>query len=92
MPDGQRLVDPDCFRIGYVRPALPGAAIAVRCWRVRHEQVACRVSDADGAELTKVLVGRSGEPSDDKASEQPENEAQGVVDHVGGLAAPTEGR
>jgi hypothetical protein len=60
MPDGQRPADPDCYRIGYVRPALPGAAIAVRCWPVSDREVACRVSDADGAELTKVLVGRSG--------------------------------
>jgi acyl-ACP thioesterase len=61
MPDGQCPADPDCYRIGYVRPALPGAAIAVRCWPVNDRQVACRVIDADGAELTKVLVGRSGD-------------------------------
>jgi acyl-ACP thioesterase len=60
MSDGQRPADADCYRIGYVRPALPGSAIVVRCWPVSDRQVACRVSDAEGAELTKVLVGRAG--------------------------------
>jgi acyl-CoA thioesterase FadM len=59
MPDKQRLRDPDCYRIGYLRPALPGSAIGVQCWRVSDRQLACRISDGEGLELTKVLVSRS---------------------------------
>jgi len=59
-PGSDRLDRPDCYRIGYLRPALPGTPIEVRCWPVGDDQVACRISDGDGAELTKVLVSRTG--------------------------------
>ena len=59
MPISQRLQAPDCYRVGYVRPALPGTAIEVRCWPVTAGQVACRISTAEGQELTKVLVSRA---------------------------------
>jgi acyl-ACP thioesterase len=58
LPDGQRLLAPDCYRIGYVAPALPGTPIEISCWRVSETQIACRISGADGTELTKALVGR----------------------------------
>lgn len=59
MPDGRRLVEPDCYRIGYALPALPGTPITIECWPVSATQVACRISDGSGAELTKALVSRS---------------------------------
>ena len=59
LPVGQRLADPDCYRIGYVLPALPGTPIEVSSWRVSETQVACRISTTDGTELTKALVSRS---------------------------------
>ncbi len=59
MPAAQRLDAPDCYRIGYLRPALPGTAIDVICWPVADTQVACRISSGRGHELTKVLVSRS---------------------------------
>jgi len=59
MSDGERLVSPDCYRIGYVRPALPGTAIEIACWPVAEAQVACRISDGDGNELTRALASRS---------------------------------
>jgi acyl-CoA thioesterase FadM len=58
MPDGQRLDSPDCYRIGYVAPALPHTPVHVSCWAVSGRQVACRISDGDGNELTKVLASR----------------------------------
>jgi acyl-ACP thioesterase len=59
LPPEQRLEAPDCYRVGYVRPALPGTPIDIDCWPVGDTQVACRISAGDGAELTKVLVSRS---------------------------------
>jgi len=47
---------PDCYRIGYLRPALPDSAVNVACWRTQDGAVACRISDGDGEELTRVLV------------------------------------
>ena len=58
LSDGHRLHRPDCYRIGYVWPALPGTAIDIDCWPVSETQVACRISDADGNELTKALASR----------------------------------
>ncbi len=59
MPAAERLDAPDCYRIGYVRPALPGTAIDVSCWRLADARVACRISSRAGHELTRVLVSRS---------------------------------
>jgi len=59
MPREQRLDSPDCYRIGYVAPALPATALRVDCWAVGDRQVACRISDAGGTELTKVLASRA---------------------------------
>jgi len=58
MPAARRPEAPDCYRIGYVRPALPESAIKVRCWPTASGAVACRISDGQGQELTKALVGR----------------------------------
>lgn len=58
MPDGEGLAAPDCYRLGYVSPALPDTPIEVACWRVSEDQVACRISDGDGNELTKALASR----------------------------------
>jgi acyl-ACP thioesterase len=58
LPDGHRLEKPDCYRIGYVWPALPGTPIHIDCWTVSEGQVACRISDDDGNELTKALASR----------------------------------
>jgi acyl-CoA thioesterase FadM len=59
LPQAKQLVDPACYRIGYLRPALPGTAVVVRSWPLDVGQVACRISDAEGGELTKALVSRS---------------------------------
>ena len=59
LPEGQRVQGLDCYRIGYVLPALPGTPIDIISWPVSEEQVACRISAADGTELTKALVSRS---------------------------------
>lgn len=59
LPPEHRLEAPDCYRIGYVRPALPGTPIDINCWSVSEHEVACRISSGDGNELTKVLVSRS---------------------------------
>jgi len=56
LPEGQGLAMPDCYRIGYVWAALPGTAIHIDCWPVSERQIACRISDAGGIELTKVLA------------------------------------
>ena len=48
----------DCYRIGYVLAALPGTPIEIVSWPVSETQVACRISTADGTELTKALVSR----------------------------------
>ncbi len=60
MPEPDRLERPDCYRIGYLQPALPGTPIEVSCWPVGDDRVACRISDGDGAELTKMLVSQTG--------------------------------
>ena len=59
LPEGQRIEQPDCYRLGYVLPALPGTPIEISSWAVSETQVACRISTADGTELTKALVSRS---------------------------------
>jgi acyl-CoA thioesterase FadM len=59
MPPGQRVADPDCYRIGYVRPALPGTSIEVGCWATEDGAIACRISSAGGEELAKVLISRA---------------------------------
>ncbi len=48
---------PDRYEVGYIRPALPDSAIEVACWPNTDGTVACRISDGDGDELTRVLVG-----------------------------------
>jgi hypothetical protein len=58
MPDGHRLERPDCYRIGYVSPALLDTPIHIACWRAGETQVACRITDGDGNELTKALASR----------------------------------
>ena len=58
LPDGWRLEAPHCYRVGYVWPALPGTPIDIACWPVSETQAACRISDGDGHELTKVLASR----------------------------------
>jgi acyl-ACP thioesterase len=61
LPPGQRVEGLDCYRVGYVRPALPGTPIHIVSWPVSETQVACRISAGDGTELTKALVSRSGD-------------------------------
>jgi len=56
MPDLQECGRPDCYRLGYVRPALPGSAVNVACWPTEDGAVACRISDGEGEELSRVLV------------------------------------
>jgi acyl-ACP thioesterase len=59
MPESGRIESPDCYRVGYVLPALPGTPIDIECWPVSETQVACRISDGEGHELTKALACRS---------------------------------
>jgi len=59
LPADQRVDGLDCYRIGYERPALPGTAVEIVSWPVSETQIACRISTADGTELTKALVSRS---------------------------------
>ena len=61
LPTDQRLDRPDCYRVGYVLPTLPGTPIEIAVWPVSATQVACRISGADGDVLTKALVSRSGD-------------------------------
>ncbi len=64
MPAGPALM-PDCYRVGYLRPAQPGATLIVTCWQTDDGSVACRILDAapdshgEGAELTRVLLTRA---------------------------------
>jgi acyl-CoA thioesterase FadM len=44
------------YRIGYLRPALPGTDLDVVCWRPDAATVACRIGDPSGEELTRVLI------------------------------------
>jgi acyl-CoA thioesterase FadM len=44
------------YRIGYLRPALPGTELQVLCWRPASGVIACRIGDACDEELTRVLV------------------------------------
>jgi len=46
------------YRVGYVRPALPGAPIEVAFWPAADVSLACRISDGEGEELTRVLLSR----------------------------------
>jgi acyl-CoA thioesterase FadM len=48
------------YRVGYVRPALPDSIIEASCWQMNDDAVGCRITDGAGAELTRVVVGRSG--------------------------------
>ena len=59
LPDGTGIGRPDCYRVGYTAPALPGTAIEIACWPVSERAVACRISDAEGHELTKALASRT---------------------------------
>ena len=59
LPGDQRLEGANCYRIGYVLPALPGTPIDIVSWPMSQTQVACHISAADGTELTKALVSRS---------------------------------
>ena len=63
LPDEAQIGSPDCYRVGYLAPALPGTPIEVSCWPVDETQVACRISDGDGNELTKALASRTGSSS-----------------------------
>jgi acyl-ACP thioesterase len=47
---------PDHYRLGYVLPAQPGSEIKVASWPTAENAVACRMSDGEGRELTRVLV------------------------------------
>ena len=58
MPQDQRLQGADCYRIGYVWPALPDTAIGIDCWPVSASEVACRIRTSDGTELARALVSR----------------------------------
>lgn len=60
LPGSQRVAGLDCYRIGYVWPALPDTALDIVSWPVSETQVACRVSAADGTVLARALVSRSG--------------------------------
>jgi acyl-ACP thioesterase len=51
---------PDCYRLGYVRPALPDSAVNVACWPTDEGPVACRIANGEGDELTRVLVSWTG--------------------------------
>jgi acyl-CoA thioesterase FadM len=48
------------YRIGYLRPALPGTELDVVCWRPAGATVACRIGDGEGEELTRVLISSTG--------------------------------
>ena len=56
MPDGTGIDRPDCYRVGYTAPALPGTPIEIASWPVSERAVACRISDRAGRELMKALV------------------------------------
>lgn len=59
LPAEQHLEAPNCYRIGYLRAALPGTPIRIDCWPAGDEQIACRISSLDGHELAKALVSHS---------------------------------
>jgi acyl-CoA thioesterase FadM len=44
------------YRIGYLRPALPGTELQVRCWQPASGVIACCIADGDDEELTRVLI------------------------------------
>ena len=58
LPERQQVEGLDCYRIGYVLPALPGTPIDIVSWPVSETQVASRISTTGGTELTKALVSR----------------------------------
>ena len=58
LPDGTGIGRPDCYRVGYTAPALPGTAIEIRCWAVTEARVACHLSDSAGRKLMNALVSR----------------------------------
>jgi len=60
LPEWQRIDRPGCYRVGYVRPALPASAIVVSSWPMTEGSIACRISDDAGNELTRVIVSRPG--------------------------------
>jgi acyl-CoA thioesterase FadM len=43
------------YRIGYLMPALAGTEVEVACWPAGEGSIACRISDATGSELTRIL-------------------------------------
>ena len=56
LPQGTGISRPDCYRVGYTAPALPGTAIEIASWPVSERAVACRIADADGHELTRAMA------------------------------------
>jgi acyl-CoA thioesterase FadM len=48
------------YRIGYLRPALPGTNLDIVCWRTAAATIACRIGDHRGEELTRVLISSAG--------------------------------
>ena len=59
LPAGETISRPDCYRVSYVAPALPGAAIEIECWAVSRTQAACRISDGARAALARAMVSRT---------------------------------
>jgi len=58
LPHGTGIGRPDCYRVGYTAPALPGTAIEIVSWPVSERAVACRIADAHGHELTRAVASR----------------------------------
>jgi acyl-CoA thioesterase FadM len=63
LPHNQRIGSPDCYSLGYVLPALPDTSVIVACWPAGDQRIACRISDAEGDELTRVLASRRRGPA-----------------------------
>lgn len=53
-PDGEHGAS---YELEYLRPALEGSQLRLTTWRTQSDEVACRMTDADGVDYCHVLLG-----------------------------------